>query len=336
MAATPTVSAQRRVRLPGYIVALHPDPEADDPPADDPEPEPGEDEDGTAPEASGHAWADLPTAPQPVVTPQLDAPPPGRRRTVLTGLFIGICVAVAVVLAGSSLLPLLQPPQDGRTPANGPAGPDGSAAPATSSPYTVSAPVGAIRTAEFQLAAGVTALVVRATDLGDDLYRVATPESSGFVPRVEQDNAQVRLRLARLDDTDGGGRVTVELNTRVRWRINLVGGSESVTVDVRAADLAGVDFVGGVARIELWLPEPQGEVAVRMSGGVRDFVVHAPGSVPFRVRLARGAGTVTVDEATRSRIARGTRITQRGWNEARDRYDIDAVAGLGLLTVDRY
>ncbi|WP_204014384.1 hypothetical protein [Virgisporangium aurantiacum] len=339
-------SAERHVRLPGYLVPVGQDSPAegllthdmtpDDIPAGADKIAIRAGDDGEAAQDPVSAWAYLPTDPQPVVTPPAEASPPTRRRTLLTAIFIGVGLIAIVVVAASSLLPMLRSPQDKGTGANGPAGPEGVAGPAISSPYAVSGPVGDIRTAEFQLVAGVTAVLVRTTDIGGDLYRVATPEGSGFAPRVDQEGAQVRLRLARLYDTDSSDQVTVELNPRVQWRINLLAGSESATVDMRAADLAGVDFVGGVGSIEMWLPVPHGDVAVRMSGGVRDFIIHAPGNIPVQATLVRGAGAVTVDEATRSGVAAGTRVTQDGWNDSQDRYDIDAVAGLGVLTVDRY
>jgi hypothetical protein len=336
----------RRLRLPGYMAPLTRPSEADQQPADD---QPTDDyptdnhpTEHTGPEAlhgtedparpSDSTWWNRPTAPQPVVAPAPDGRRAGRRH----GLLIGVGLVAAVILASVSLASLLRPAHNSGPQRPGGTGAAGSGSSATGSPFTTSAPIGGIRSAEFQLVAGVTAIVVRTADLGADLYRVATPAASGFVPRVEQDGAQVRLRLTTLYDTDHIDEVTVELNARVRWRVNLLAGSESATVDLRTADLAGVDFAGGVARIELWLPEPRGNVGVRMSGGVRDFTIHAPGSTPVQVRLARGAGTVTVDRAVRSGVAVGTRVTPTGWDKAPDRYDIDAVAGLGTLIVDRY
>jgi hypothetical protein len=258
-------------------------------------------------------------------SPSDEEAPPGRRRFRFVGLVIIVALAAIVALVTVTFGRIIDPPPE----------PDARPLAQPRPQYTVSAPLGTTATAEFQLVEGVTAIVVRAADLGVDLYRASTPDGSGSVPRVVQEGDQVKLRLTSLYDTDAPDTVTVELNQRVRWRINLVAGSESATVDMRSAGLAGVDFTGGAARIEVFLPKPQGDVTVRMSGGVRDFVVHAPRGVPVRVALARGAATVTVDGTTRSGVAAGTRIVPTGWEAARDRYVIDAVAGLGTLIVDR-
>lgn len=253
-----------------------------------------------------------------------DDPQP-QRRFPIVGLIIALALVAIVVLVTVTFARIIDPPPE----------PAARQAATPRPQYTVSAPLGAITTAEFQLVAGVTAVVVRAADLGDDLYRATTVEASGFVPRVSQEGEQVMLRLATIDETDAAATVTVELNQRVTWRINLVAGSEQATVDMRAANVAAIDFTGGAARIEAFLPKPKGDVVVRMSGGVRDFLVHAPRNVPVRVALAKGAASVTVDGATKSGVAAGTKLAPPGFDAAKDRYSIDAVAGLGTLKVDR-
>jgi hypothetical protein len=244
------------------------------------------------------------------------------------GLLIVVALAVIVVLVSVTITRFIDPPARDVRATGAPAAPPGPQ-------HTVSGLLGSTQTAEFQLVAGVTAVVVKAVDLGADLYRATTPNGSGFVPRVVREGDQVRLRVVNVADNGSADTVTMELNQRVKWRITMTGGSESATVDLRSATLLGVDFTGGVARIELWLPKPQGEVTVRMSGGARDFAVHAPTGVPVRVVLVRGAASVTVDGSTRSGVVAGTRLVPTGWDAARDRYTVDAVAGLASLTVSR-
>jgi hypothetical protein len=214
-------------------------------------------------------------------------------------------------------------------------GPDGGQPPGTAD-HSVSGPLGSRAAARFALASGVTAVTVRTADLGGDLYRATTPAHSAFVPRMDLDGDRLQLQLTRTAAGDDTSSVIVELNARVRWRISLVGGSASATLDTRSADLAGVDLVGGAARIEVWLPRPRGRTVIALSGGARELAVHAPGDVPVQVRLARGAGVVTVDGTAHAGIAPGTVFTPNGWAKAADRHDVDAQAGVGTLTVDRY
>ncbi len=253
-------------------------------------------------------------------------PPPGRRFPVV-GLLIIVALVVIAVLVSVTFSRFLDPPTRDVRAAGGPAAPGPE--------YSVTGPLGATQTAEFQLVAGVSAITVTTADLGDKLYRASTANGSGYVPRVVQEGDRLQLRVVNVVDKGSSDTVTMELNQRVKWRINLIGGTESATVDLRSGTLAGVDFTGGVARVELWLPKPQGAVSVKMTGGARDFAVHAPKGVPVRVILTRGAASATVDGAKRSGVVSGTKIVPTGWDAARDKYTIDAVAGLASLTVDR-
>lgn len=255
--------------------------------------------------------------------------PPRRRRVPVGGILIGAVLVVLVGLVSVTFARFIDPPtRDASATRGQPAAPPGPE-------RTVTGPLGETTEAEFQLAAGVTAVVVRAADLGGDLYRASTPDGSGFVPRVAREGDVVKLRLVNVVDNGASDTVTMELNQRVKWRVTLVGGSKSASVDLRSAAVAGVDFTGGVARIELWLPKPQGSVAVRMLGGAEDFAVHTPMGVPVRVVLTRGAASVTVDGVRRTGVVAGTRLVPTGWDTARDRYTIDAVAGLATLAVSR-
>ena len=136
-------------------------------------------------------------------------------------------------------------------------------------------------------------------------------------------------------DAPGSANMAITLSSATRWTLRFAGGGKVHTVDLRGGKVAGVDFVAGVAAIDLTLPEPDGVVVVRMAGGATTFDVHAPTDVPVRVRMTGGGGSAVIDGATRSGIAGGTVIEPAGWADAADRYDIDAVAGVSSLSLDR-
>ena len=255
--------------------------------------------------------------------------PPRRRRFPIGGILVGVLLVALIALVSVTFARFIDPPtRDASATRGQPAAPPGPE-------RIVTGPLDDTTEAEFQLSSGVSAVVVRTADLGGDLYRASTPEGSGFVPRVSREGDVVKLRLANVIDNGTSDSVTMELNQRVKWRVTLVGGSETASVDLRTASVAGVDFTGGVARIELWLPKPQGSVAVRMLGGAEDLLVHTPMGVPVRVVLTRGAASVTIDGVRRTGVVAGTRLVPTGWDTTRDRYTIDAVAGLATLTVSR-
>jgi hypothetical protein len=193
--------------------------------------------------------------------------------------------------------------------------------------------------AQLSVVSGATTLSVRAADLGDDLYRVSTPPTSGQVPAVVVTGDLVQVQLTDAGQPDGfsagPSAVEVLISDDVRWAIRLDGGATETQVALAGGQLSALDFGAGSARIEATLPHPSGSVTVRMSGGASAYNLHLPDGVPARVRLGGGAGSVTVDGVQHSGIAGGTTWDGPGWGAAADRYDIDNTAGVSTLTLDR-
>ncbi|MGC5019981.1 hypothetical protein [Micromonospora sp. DT47] len=129
-----------------------------------------------------------------------------------------------------------------------------------------------------------------------------------------------------------GRRVDVVLNSRLVWRIRLVGGVSEQQLDLTDARLAGVDLAGGAAKVDLRLPETTGTLTVRMTGGVNQFAVHAPGSPPVRLRAAE-AGGITLYGDRRDGVAAGEIVSSPNWDRSVDRVYVDLVAGANTVTV---
>jgi hypothetical protein len=182
---------------------------------------------------------------------------------------------------------------------------------------------------------GATTVSVRSADLGDTLYRITTPADSQIAPSVAElsDRFQVHFNGT---GQPGPSVAEVLLNKDVRWNVRLGGGASESLVDFSTGRLTGLEFSAGSSRIEVKLPRPTGTTVVRMSGGASDFIVRAPSGVPVLARMTGGAGSVTIDGQRRSGIAGNTELTPSDWDGATDRYEIDAVAGVSSLTVDRY
>ncbi|MEU4715978.1 hypothetical protein AB0F73_20325 [Micromonospora purpureochromogenes] len=197
---------------------------------------------------------------------------------------------------------------------------------------SLTAPVAGRRRATFELADGVSAFRLRTAELGDELYRISSPGDSGVVPRPEVLGDRVRLRLAA-SGRSGTGSVDVVLNSRLVWRLRLVGGVSAHQLDLGQARLAGVDLVGGASRIDLSLPPTVGTLTVRMTGGVSQFTIRAPGTPPVRVRAASGAGGVTVYDDRHDGLAVGETVSSANWDRSVDRIYVDLVGGANRVTI---
>jgi hypothetical protein len=206
---------------------------------------------------------------------------------------------------------------------------------APASEHVVTAARGDRHSADFELASGVTTLTIHSGDIGDALYRIATPAGGGLVPAAVVSGNHVVTQLVS-SGTNGPSIVDVTLSSAVAWTIHLDGGATEATVDMRSGGLAGLDFGAGVSRIDVTLPKEPGTMPVRMGGGSSEFTVHAPTGVPARVTLAGGGGSATIDGDTHTGIAGGTVFTTDGWAGATQRIDVDNTAGVSSFALDRY
>jgi hypothetical protein len=202
--------------------------------------------------------------------------------------------------------------------------------------HVVTGPLGDRREATLELVHGAHSITIRADDLGDRLYRVATPDDSHLLPDVDDGDGDdpVRVRLVERG-APGVSAVDIQLHSGVRWTLRLLGGANDELIDLRESRLAGLDIAGGVSLADIALPPPEGVVAVRMTGGAGQLRLHAPAGVPVRVECGSGAGTVTVDATAHPGVAAGSVFEPPNWSAAQNRYDVQAVAGVGTLTVDR-
>jgi len=200
---------------------------------------------------------------------------------------------------------------------------------ATGAEHAVSAGVDGREAATLDVVSGTTTVTVRAADLGGTLFKAESPQH----PSATVTDGVVQVRI------DGGNAsVVIDLNRDVRWTVRFTAGTNSNTADLRdLRRLAGVEYVGGVARIELSLPRPAGTVPVRMSGGTNSYTIHAPGGVPVKILAGGGASGVLIDGGPRhTGITAGASFASDGWDTATDRYDVANTAGFSDLVVDRY
>ncbi|SCG36545.1 cell wall-active antibiotics response protein [Micromonospora rifamycinica] len=241
-------------------------------------------------------------------------------------------IAVVVTMANPDRLGVVFSGGSDAPPVTVGGGPGGAGAAETAAGRAATAPVGGLRRATFELMDGVTSFRLRVDDLGADLYRISSPADAGLTPRPEVSGDRVQLRVTRRDEP-GRGVVDVVLNSRLTWRLRLIGGVSDHVLDLSAARLSGVELIGGAARIDLRLPPTKGTRTVRMTGGVNQFVVRAPDGPPVRIRASAGAGSVVWYGDRRDGLARGATVGSADWDRSPDRLYLDLVAGANAVTV---
>lgn len=265
-----------------------------------------------------------PAPPPPQPRPAAAPPEPGSvaRRTNARAW-----VVVTVVVLGLALVALIAATTSrGEEPAGQRPGDE---------PRSVSGRLDGRQDAHFELVGGAERVTVHSADLGEDLYRAETPEGGALVPRVAEEGGRITVNLTSSGGT-GVASVDIQLSTKVRWKLTLAGGGLQQTVSFADGRLAALEFTAGSSEIDLTVPRPEGTLPITLSVGAGRLAVHAPPGVPAQIRLAGGAGTVTVDGAVRTGASGGTTMTQPGWAQAADRYDISLTVGVSTVTVDRH
>ena len=206
--------------------------------------------------------------------------------------------------------------------------------PSAAGPRIVSGPIEGRNEARFELVSGAETVTVRSADLGEDLYRVETPAGGSLLPKANSDGDRVRVLLENTGAA-GPASVDIQLSTKVRWQLTLAGGGLRQVVDFGGGRLTAVEFTAGSSEIAVTAPAPDGTLVIRLTAGAGQFVAHVAGGAPAQVRVGGGAGTVTVDGTVHNGLAGGTVLTPSGWDQARNRYDIDLMVGVSTVTVDR-
>ncbi|WP_433301693.1 hypothetical protein ACQP2F_06825 [Actinoplanes sp. CA-030573] len=197
---------------------------------------------------------------------------------------------------------------------------------------TVSAPLDNRTKASFELLAGANTVHVTIGELGDDLYRISTPDDAGILPSATIRNDDVKLQTTR--DGDGtGGEIEIVLAAKVRWQLRFSGYAEKQRIDVSGGQISGIEMVAGMREAELTLSQPAGTVPVKINGAVDKLVLKAPAANPVRIKVGGGAQTVVAGTRTLKDVTAGSTLTPKGWDTT-DRYDVTAGARITALTVE--
>ncbi|WP_204297367.1 hypothetical protein [Actinoplanes campanulatus] len=263
-------------------------------------------------------WSETPASSAPA--PPAVRPRPRQSRLVTAGMtLLGVVALAVVAFTGvvyytgddSQISDMLQLGDDQRV---------------------VTGPLESRTIATFEMLAATDRVRLTIADLGTDMYRISAPDNAGIRPNAEFRDDRLRVDVAR-DQTGTGGEVEVVLSAKVRWTIRFSGYSAERIVDLSEGRIRGIEIVGGTRRAEMTLADASGTVPMKITGGIEELILRAPSGSPVRVKVGGGAGTVTAGSKTLRNVAPGSTLTPKDWTSG-NRYDVDAVAPVTLLTVE--
>ncbi|WP_433376016.1 hypothetical protein ACQPZX_07045 [Actinoplanes sp. CA-142083] len=255
-------------------------------------------------------------------TPPTPAPPPPPRQSRVVTVGLGLLTAIVLVLGSIAGVMYFS--------GSDPVLPLGNGSSTTG--RTVSAPLDNRAKASFELLAGANSVRVTIGELGDDLYRISTPDDAGFVPNPTIRNDDVKLQVSK--DGDGtGGEIEVVLAAKVRWQLRFSGYAEKQIIDLSGGQVSGIEMVAAMKQAEVTLAKPSGTVPLKINGAVDKLTLKSPADNPVRIKVGGGAQTVVAGTKTLKDVAAGSTLTPKGWDTA-DRYDVTAGARITALTIE--
>ena len=165
---------------------------------------------------------------------------------------------------------------------------------------------------------GLDHAVLSADAAMSELY---TARCTGRTPRARYSAGMVQLSFPLIELRGRTHTDMITLNGSIPWAIEIVGGVADVRADLTGVPVRSIDIDGGTARTSLELSHPDGTVPVRL-GAVADTTIRRPAGVPVRVRIRRGARSITVDDQTVAASTGPTTLTSPGYDRATDRVDV--------------
>jgi hypothetical protein len=155
---------------------------------------------------------------------------------------------------------------------------------------------------------------------------------------VEASGGVVEIRYPRFSVSALTGRTVAELwlSSAVPWSIKVERGIGTLKADFRELRIREIEVKGGARTLELYLPETEGTVPLRIQGGVQSVRVRRPAGTGVHVQVRGGANEVTLD-GQRFGPQANLKGLQTGDSEgAPGYYDLSIEGGLQSLVVTSF
>lgn len=178
---------------------------------------------------------------------------------------------------------------------------------------------------DYRVSGGATALVEARSERGQ--LRVRT-ERRGDVADVRVDPAEV-TDIFRFNGPPRG--VAVRVASDVPTSVRMEGGAGDFTLDMRDMLVTDARIETGASNVHVALPQPHGDVTVRIQAGAATVDIEVPSGVEARVTSRGGALSV---QSSNPRLAlTGGAGETSGYSAAKDRVTITFEGGAASVTI---
>jgi AcrR family transcriptional regulator len=184
--------------------------------------------------------------------------------------------------------------------------------------------------AEVAVDTGSRGVVLRAGSPAMETLFAVPRDQPAAAPAVERGDRVVVRRLR------GVGHGEIELNPRRPWRVRIQAPTWHTVVDAAGLDLRGIHVDSGAAKVECFLPPPQGVVPIDVSSGVAGVALHRPAGVAVVAHLSTGVVKARLDDFVLNVSVSDLRWESAAASAAADRYDLRLNSGAVKVTLDTY
>jgi DNA-binding MarR family transcriptional regulator len=194
------------------------------------------------------------------------------------------------------------------------------------------APIGGLTQARLLFRSGANELTLRGESGLADLYRA---RFEGPVPMVRVRDGSVVIGYKGFGNPWDWRKRNAELalTTAIPWTVDIVGGANKLTADLREIDVRSFDVTGGADSLRVSVGRPRGAVPVRILGGGNKVRVDRPAGVPARVIVDGGAAGIELDRQRLGSTA-GHIVLESGMTkDATDLVVVEVTGGVAKLQV---
>jgi AcrR family transcriptional regulator len=182
--------------------------------------------------------------------------------------------------------------------------------------------------ASIAIDSGSRGVLVRPGKDMQGLIRTA-PDRASAAPAIVRGERVVVRRLR------GVGYGEIELNPRHPWRFQIQGATWNTVLDVGGLDVRAIKLDSGAAKVECFLPRPQGVVPIEVSGGVVGLSLHRPRGVAVAADISTGAVRVKLDDySVKAAVTDSQWESEEGASVSRDRYQLRISGGAVQVNLD--
>jgi hypothetical protein len=167
--------------------------------------------------------------------------------------------------------------------------------------------------------------------LGDLMFQADADSPNGQPPNISLDrtNGTVSIQGSRwpfLPFVSAAHRqITITLNDRIPWAVEIGGGSADVHLDIGELRLTRLELSGGARNVDAVMPAPSGTVPIEISGGARDISIHSP-KTAWRIQVSGGARAIRIGSDSFSGSEDLSRQSS-DYEQAVNRYAIQVLGG---------